>query len=71
MKDDKLYYVREAKKELLALIDTCLVGFVDNELMNDNIYPAEFTSRMIGAMSLAGMLKGRLVVKEEDPDDAG
>lgn len=71
MKDDKLYYGREVKKELVRMIDNCLVGFVDNELMNDDIYPAEFTSRMIGAMSLARMLKDGLVVKEEDPDDAG
>lgn len=67
-KDADLLYWREAKEELFHFIDSILIGFADDLACDKNLYPAEFTGRMLGAMSMASRLKDA-IQKEDDKDD--
>ena len=68
-KDTDLLYWREAKEELVRFVDSILIGFADDLAQDKNLYPAEFTGRMLGAMSMARRLKDSLIRKEEPGND--
>ena len=68
-KDSDLLYWREAKEELFHFVDSVLIGFADDLASDKNLYPAEFTGRMLGAMSMARRLKDAIRKEEPENDD--